>query len=128
MEAVSNGEFRGCRRINEHLETNVKVERFRNEEEIREVCIYTSYIFFEAELSQFAEGLDRKDKGREGFKNGQEKSCLALAELLPAVSDGTSGRVWERLHQVRTCLQPHREGRLHGDGRPWRLRTWWSVQ
>ena len=49
----------------------------------------------------------------------RKRSHLALAEPLPGVSDGTSGRVWERgSHQVRACLQLHREERLHGDGRP----------
>lgn len=32
--------------------------------------------FFEAELSELAEGLEVKDKGKERFKNGQEKIML----------------------------------------------------
>lgn len=32
-------------RINEYLETNVKVERLGNEGQNREACMYMSYIF-----------------------------------------------------------------------------------
>lgn len=39
------GSSEDYRRINESLETNVKVERLRNEGENREACMYTSYIF-----------------------------------------------------------------------------------
>lgn len=43
----------------------------------RHACIRVT--FFKVELSQLADGLDVKDKKKEGLKNGQKKLMLDIS-------------------------------------------------
>lgn len=95
--------------------------------------MYVYKDFFQAELSELVEGLEVKDKGKERFKNGQEKVMLGQLtpylefQMAPLEGCGEEER-YVRWCQVKICLQPHREEKLPGDGWPQRLSIQWSIQ